>query len=248
MTGPVAERFDDALRNAPPTSAGPELLPSRLARATAGVLGVDGAGLSLHAGTLRTPIGASDESAAHAERQQFTLGDGPCLRAHDDGTVIAFAPSDIERNWPELFASLMAETAHRAVLSVPLPPPLGPLVVLDLYVHDPAALTRLDRRDVAVVAGRVAQELLLSVRGPEFPDDGSDWLVGPDAQRRTRVWQAMGLIGVTLDLPPADALATMQAAAITAGRVVDDVAADLVAGRLRPRELRAAPVREDDAG
>jgi hypothetical protein len=248
MTGAAAERFDEALGASPPELAGPALLPARLARACAAALGVDGAGLSLHVGALRTPLGASDEATAHAERQQFTLGDGPCLRAHDDGSQIAFAPHDIERNWPELYASIVTDTPFRAVLSVPLPPPLGPLVVLDLYVRDPADLPRLDRAEVAAVAGCTTQELALTVTGPEFPDDGSNWLDGPDARRRARVWQAMGLVGIAFDLDAADAIAAMQAAAVGSDRVVDDVADDIVAGRLTPQDLPAAPVREDGAG
>jgi hypothetical protein len=137
MTGGAAGRFDEALASSPPELTGPELLPARLARACARALDVDGAGLSLHVGLLRTPIGASDAVTAHAERLQFTVGDGPCLRANDDGVEITFAIEDIQRNWPQLWAALLGDTPYRGVLSVPLPPPMGPLVVLDLYVHAP---------------------------------------------------------------------------------------------------------------
>lgn len=246
MTGSTAERFDKALASTPADLAGPELLPARLARACAAALGVDGAGLSLHVGVLRTPIGASDAQTAHAERLQFTVGDGPCLRAQDNGTVIAFSLEDIARNWPALWASMLNETTYQGVLSVPLPPPMGPLVVLDLYVRDPAGLTSLDRADVEEVARVTTQELAVTVSGAEFPDDGSDWLEGPDAQRRANVWQAMGLVGISFGLDAEDAIATMRASAIAAGRVVDDIAADIVAGRLVPADLRGAPYR--DAG
>jgi hypothetical protein len=248
MTGSAAERFDVALASAPPDLAGPDLLPARLARACAAALGVDGAGLSLHVGVLRTPIGASDARTAHAERLQFTVGDGPCLRAQDNGEVIAFSLEDIARNWPQLWASLLNETPYRGVLSVPLPPPMGPLVVLDLYVRDPARLTSMKRADLHDVAQATTQELALTVTGPEFPDDGSSWLEGPDAQRRANVWQAMGLVGISFGLDAADAIATMRASAISAGRVVDDIAEDIVAGRLVPADLRAAPDRDGGGG
>ncbi|WP_100501078.1 hypothetical protein [Geodermatophilus chilensis] len=248
MTGSAAERFDQALATSPADLTGPELLPARLARACAAALGVDGAGLSLHVGLLRTPIGASDPQTAHAERLQFTVGDGPCLRAQDNGTVIAFSLEDIARNWPELWAALLDETTYRGVLSLPLPPPMGPLVVLDLYVRDAARLTSLDRDEVLDVARVTTQELAVTVSGPEFPEDGSSWLDGPDAQRRANVWQAMGLVGIAFGLDATDAIATMRASAIVAGRVVDDVAEDIVAGRLVPGDLQAAPHRDGDAG
>ena len=248
MTRSAADRFDQALATTPADLHGPELLPCRLARACAAALGVDGAGLSLHVGMLRTPIGASDAQTAHAERLQFTVGDGPCLRAQDNGTVIAFSLEDIARNWPELWASLLHETTYRGVLSVPLPPPMGPLVVLDLYVRDLVQLTSLDRGDVQDVARVTTQELAVTVTGPEFPDDGSNWMDGPHAQRRANVWQAMGLVGISSGLDATDAIATMRASAIAAGRVVDDVAADIVAGRLVPADLRAAPDRDGYGG
>lgn len=248
MTGSAAERFDQALTTSPADLGGPELLPSRLARACVAALGVDGAGLSLHVGMLRTPIGASDPQTTRAERLQFTIGDGPCLRARDDGTVIAFSMADIARNWPELWAALLDETTYHGVLSVPLPPPMGPLVVLDLYVRDADRLTSLDREEVQAVAGITTQELAVTVSGPEFPEDGSSWLDGPDAQRRANVWQAMGLVGVTLGLDAGDAVAAMQASALAAGRVVDDIAEEIVAGRLLPGDLQSAPQRNGGGG
>jgi hypothetical protein len=244
----AVERFDQALHECPPELSAPALLPTRLARACAVALGVDGAGLSLHVGALQTPIGASDDVTAHAERQQFTLGEGPCLRAHDDGSAVAFDPEDLQRNWPELWSSIVTDTPYRAVLSVPLPPPLGPLVVLDLYVREPSALPRLDRAAVEGVARCTTQELALTVSGPDFPDDGSGWLDGPDARQRARVWQAMGLVGVEYDLDGPDAIAVMQAAALASGRVVDDVAEDIVSGRLAPGDLWEDRVAGDDAG
>jgi hypothetical protein len=123
---------------------------------------------------------------------------------------------------------------------------MGPLVVLGLYVRDPATLPRLDRADVHTVARCATEELAVSVTGPEFPDDGSGWLDGPDARRRDNVWQAMGLAGIALGLDAADGIATMRAAAVASDRVVDDVAQELVTGRL-PQNLQAAPTPPDDA-
>lgn len=246
MPTTAADRFDQALRAQPPDVAAPELLPARVARACVDALPVDGAGLSLHAGALRVPIGASGAVAAHAERMQFTFGDGPCLRAHDDGRQIAFEPRDIERNWPDLFAALMTDSPYRAVLSLPLPEPLGPTVVLDLWVHETAALPRLDRRDVDAVVDRVTGELARSLReGPRVTEAGSTWLESEDALRRSSTWQAVGLLAMALILETPDALEVLRAAALTSGRSVDDVAQDLLTGALEPLDLAAAPVPDE---
>ena len=55
--------------------------------------------------------------------------------------------------------------------------------------------------------------------------------------RRAAVWEAMGRLGIDLELDAPAALDLMRAYAYGSGRSVDDVAADLLAGRLRPDEL-----------
>ncbi len=247
VSTPAAERFDQALHDRAPGSQRPELLPARLARACTEALPVDGAGLSLHAGPLHLPIGASSLEAAHAEQLQFTFGEGPCLRAHDDGRTIAFDPDAIHRNWPQLYRSFMADTPYRGVLSVPLPEPLGSTVVLDLFLRETAALGRLERADVAAVAQRVTAELARDLRADAGVGTGaSTWLEAPDAQRRARTWQAVARVGMALVLGPADALEVIRAAAISSGRTVDEVAIDLLTGRVQPLDLGAAPIPDDD--
>ena len=245
----AADRFDAALEAQCADGAPPELLPARVARACADALPVDGAGLTLHAGALRVPIGASSAAAAQAERMQFTFGDGPCLRAHDTGRAIDFAPADIERNWPDLYAALMTDSPYRGVLSLPLPEPLGPTVVLDLWVHRPSTLPGLDRADVEAVMRKATAELARSLReGERVTDAGSTWLENEDALRRSSTWQAVGLVGMALILDTPDALEVVRAAAVTSGRSVDDVARDLLTGALLPLDLGAAPVPDDEAG
>jgi hypothetical protein len=240
MSGPAGERFEHALHLLPPPELrGPEMLPTRLARAAVAALPVDGAGLSIHAmDGMRTPIGASDSRAAQAERLQFTHGVGPCIRAHDDGEVIAFDEGDLARNWPSLHESLVSGTSFRAVLSVPLLPPLGPLVVLDLYVRQPERLPQVDRREVEEVTVGVTRAMVSATIGG--PDGSRRWWEGPDALRRARVWQATGMINVALGVETVDALAMLRARAFAAGRLADDLADDVVEGRLPVEQLRDA--------
>ncbi len=243
----AADRFDQVMQALATDPEAPDLAPARVARACAGALPVDGAGLSLHAGALRVPIGASSPATSSAERLQFTFGDGPCLRAFDDGHAIAFEPEDIERNWPGLFAALMTDSPYRGVLSLPLPEPLGPTVVLDLWVADPAALPRLDHDDVAAVVGRVTEALARDLReGARIPAADSAWLGDRDALVRSSTWQAVGVVGMALLLDSPDALEVLRAAAVTSGRSVDEVAADVLTGRIQPLDLGAAPLPEED--
>ena len=238
--GPAAQRFIRELDKLPPPELrGPEMLAVRLTRACVAALPIDGAGLSLHdMNGFRTPIGASDPVASRAERLQFTHGVGPCVRAHDDGVAIAFDEADIARNWPVFHSSLVTETPFRAVLAVPLLPPLGPLVVLDLYVREPQTLPDTDREDVQDVTIALTRAMVAATLGAPVQEGRRGWWDGPDALRRARVWQATGMVNVALGLDAADALVTLKAHAFATGRVVDDVADDLVAGRLSLDQLR----------
>ena len=238
--GSAPERFQQLLGQFPPELAAPELLPSRWARAAADSIGVDGAGLSMHdPDGLRTPLGSSDDDAARAERLQFTFGHGPCLRVHDTGEAITFDPADLARFWPQLHDSLIAGTPFRAVLSTPLLPPIGPTLVLDLYVREPDSVHALDRDAVEEVTVALTHEVVRAVvasgHGEEVP-----WWRGAEARGRTRVWEAMGLLSVQLEQTPADALDVLRAHAVATGRVVEEVADDVVSGRLPARELDPA--------
>jgi hypothetical protein len=239
--GPAAQRFVQELDQPPPPELrGPEMLAVRLTRACVAALPVDGAGLSIHdANGLRTPIGASDPLASMAERLQFTHGAGPCLRAHDDGVAIAFNEAMIARNWPDLHDALVGATPFRAVLSVPLLPPLGPLVVLDLYVREAQRLPDTDRDDVEDVTIALTRAMVTAALGAPVEEGRRGWWDGPDALRRARVWQATGMVNVGLGLDAEDALDVLRAHAFATDRVVDDVADDLVAGRLSLDELQA---------
>ncbi|MBM7804606.1 hypothetical protein JOD57_000443 [Geodermatophilus bullaregiensis] len=239
-TSDAAGRFLEALREpAPPGEDGPEMVPSRLSRACAHAVGVDGAALSIHEGAgLRTPIGASDHDTAHAEQLQFTAGDGPCLRAHDTGSAIVFDLDDIARNWPDLHAAMLGETPYRAVFSVPLAPPLGPTVIVDLYAREPETLTKVPRDDVEAVVVTLTEELVRASGAVPSDDGAARWWDSPAARRRSRVWQATGVATVALGMDVVDTLAVLRAHAFVTGRVVDDVADDIVTGRLDPADLR----------
>ncbi len=238
-TNDAAGRFLDALQDpAPDGEDGPEMAPSRLARAFAQAVGADGAALSIHEGAgLRTPIGASDRATAHAEQLQFTTGDGPCLRAHDTGRAIVFDIEDIDRNWPTLHEALLGETPYRAVYSLPLAPPLGPTVIVDLYARELETLTSMARDDVEAALLVLTEEMVRS-SGAAPVDEGARWWDSPDARRRSRVWQATGVAAVALGLDVVDTLTVLRAHAFATGRVVDDLAGDIVEGRLDPAELR----------
>ncbi len=216
------------------------LLPARLARAAARVLPVDGAGISVHAGPGgRTPLGASSPIAALAERLQFTTAEGPCMQAHAEGQPVFVVEDDLRRRWPAFAVRLLAETPYRGAVALPLQSALAGRCALDLYFTDPTDVARLDVFDAIAVGELMTSALSEAVIWTTWSESaGPDWLHSPAAARRAAVWQAVGELGMTLEVDTSAALAALREHAAATGRSVDDVAHDLLTGPLSPADLR----------
>jgi hypothetical protein len=240
----IAGRFEAALaQESDPALGGPELLPVRLSRACAAVLRVDGAGLSMaDAGGRRVPLGASNVAASTAERLQFTAGEGPCVSSQRTGQPVFAVEEDLRRRWPMFADLLLGGTPFRAVVALPLQPAPSGDGALDLYFTDAAAVAELDVFAAVAVGELVASELSdAAVWSTWSSAEGPEWLHGPVPRQRAAVWEVMGKVSVALDVDPAEALALLRTDAYTTGLSVDEVAADLLAGRrpleaLRPRD------------
>jgi hypothetical protein len=108
-----------------------------------------------------------------------------------------------------------------------------------LYFGQPDALVAVDAVEARAVAQLVAARLRCAAAWSNWSDtDGPAWMHSPAAQRRARVWQAMGMVMLALGVSAEDALAVLRCHAYGAGREVDAVAADLTSGRLPVAQLR----------
>jgi hypothetical protein len=225
----LVEQFHAALSSTAVDLPGPELLPERLARACAHVLPVDGAGISLFfADERRLPLGASDQDSAEAERLQFTVGEGPCLTAHATGEPVVADEATIRSDWPSFYDALLTRTEIRSVASIPLQNGLAGVGALDLYVIPPNDIAVLDLGDAHVIAGQVASLLQTHRRPSAHPAEGPVWLDAPAAERRSRVWQAIGFVNSGLGVSSPQALALLRAHAFAANTSLDEIAARLV--------------------
>jgi hypothetical protein len=236
----VAIRFVEAL-DADASAAGddPDLWPVRLAHVAAAVLPVDGVGLSIHGEPgLRTPLAASSEVAATAERLQFTAGSGPCLLAAESGFPVFATEEVLASRWPVFHDLLVTHTPLHSVLALSLRGRLKGVGGMDLYLTAPDGAIAVDVFEARCVAELVSDHL----------DVAADWSVGtptelpawsdtPDARRRGRLWMAVGVLMLALEAPAPDALAVLRGYAYAAGRTADDVAIDLLERRLQPEQL-----------
>jgi hypothetical protein len=237
----IAGRFEAALLAAgDPGLTGPELLPMRLARATARTLGVDGAGLSMvDAAQQRLPLGGSSDEAETAERLQFTVGEGPCMTAQDTNQPVFAVEDDLRRRWPVFTELLVGSTSFRAVVALPLQPALAGAGAIDLYFRRPEEVLALDVFEALAVGELVTSALSdASVWSAWSPAGGPQWLHGPTPRRRAAAWEAMGKVSVELEVSASEALALLRAHAYEAGRSVDDLAGEMLSGQLRAADLQ----------
>jgi hypothetical protein len=192
--------------------------------------GVDGAGVSV---TVRAsspqPVLSTDARSARIEELQFTLGEGPCFDAAvTRSPVLVSDLSDVGQavgaRWPAFLDEALVVGA-RAIFAFPLGVGTTAVGTLDLYRTTPGPLSAQQLSASLATADSLGIALLtedpLDV-GPENPG----WL-------RMTVHQAAGMVMVQMGGTIEDALLTLRASAYGEGRSVNDLAADVLAGRRR---------------
>ncbi|WP_194892420.1 ANTAR domain-containing protein [Catenulispora pinisilvae] len=233
-------------RTSAPNGAGGGLSMTACAAAST-ALGVDGlcAVVGTGAGGTVLAFGAQAVSAA-LEDLQFTLGEGPSLEAVASGVPVlaaelaagagrwpAFTGPAIQLGVNAVFAfplrigaiDLGTLTAYRATVG-----PLNPGQITDaLALADAVTLTVLHRQ-AADGAGRGAGQ---GAGQGAAPDDqpGPGWAA--PVTYRAEVHQATGMVSVQFGVGLAEALARLRAFAFGRDLLLADVAADVVARRLR---------------
>jgi hypothetical protein len=196
-------------------------------------LDVDGAAISMLTTTdARGTLFATDATAEMLEELQFTLNEGACMEAGTDGNPVLVP--DIcgyteQARWPVFIAAVLEQTDARALFALPLQWGAVNLGVLDLYRRAPGVLTEDQQRD-AISAAEIAALMLLD----QVPDPvgGRGTWFDTTVLSRAEVHQATGMVLVQLDVSAAEALARMRGHAFAEGRLLIDVARDVVGRRL----------------
>lgn len=197
-------------------------------------LEVTGAGISvMTAAGHRGSVCATDAVASLIEDMQFSLGDGPCVDAFHHGPVLISDLDDARHNafgrWPQ-FTREAAGAGARALFAFPLE--IGAIRVgaFDLYRSSPGGLTDAQVGVALTFADAAAGALLDGWFGSE---DGPEPAELRGLMFHAQVHQATGMLSVQLDIGLEDAFVRLRAYAFAAERPVQEVALDVVAGRLR---------------
>jgi GAF domain len=211
-------------------------LVAAAATAAAEALGVDG----VWAGAGAGPQGAVlawglDKTSTALEDAQFTLGQGPGLAAVAAGAPVLVPDlAQAASRWPG-FVPAAEDLGVHAIFAFPLRIGAISMGVLTAHRATPGPLADGQLADALALADAVAVLLLHSAPpGPGRTEAGQG---APQAAQpttfRPEVHQATGMISVQLDVPLAEALVRLRAHAYGNDRPIAEVAADVVARRLR---------------
>lgn len=196
------------------------------------VLTVAGVGITIMGGDKAGPVCVSDERMAALEDLQFTLGEGPCQDAFRQRAPVLVPRLDDAAfaRWPA-FVAEARNSGVEAVFAYPLIAARSKVGVLTLYQDFAGELTRDQSVDSEALADILAQTILgMQAAAPPgmLPAELAEAVA-----HRAEVHQASGMASIQLKIPVAEAMTALRAYAFAHGQPVADVAADIVARRLR---------------
>jgi hypothetical protein len=205
------------------------------AASCAEVLGMAGVAVSVLTSGGGDVVWRTDGVSARLDDLQFTLGEGPGVDAAVFRELVLepdLAAVPLQR-WP-VFTPAALELGVRAVFAVPLQ--IGAICVGVLLTQrdTPGPLVGDLLVDLLVFAGAATEALLRTAAGagPE-----PQWLAQWPAGYRAEVHQAAGMISVQLGVGQGEALIRLRAYAFSHRRALAEVAADVVARRMRFDEI-----------
>ncbi|MET1059750.1 MAG: GAF and ANTAR domain-containing protein [Nocardioides sp.] len=202
-----------------------------LCRGLAKHLSLRGAAVSLmsEAGSQGVAA-ASDHHIKGVDELQFTTGVGPCHDAFAARRPVLTADLDSGSGdpWPG-YTSAAIDAGVRAVFSFPLHVGAVAFGVLDLYAEQPGPLNS-KQVAMALTFAQIATETLLD---GHLTSPGGDLepILEVAMDSRAEIHQAQGMLMVSLQVGPTEALARMRAYAFAHDRPLIELAKEIIAGR-----------------
>ena len=207
--------------------------PARLCEVCADVSLMTGAGIMLMTGdTQQGSVCSSNAVSALIEELQYTLGEGPCVDAHQEDQPV-LEPDLADPATPRWigFTPPAVAAGARAVFGFPLRVGGVRLGALNLYRDRPGPMSDDQYADSLVLAGVAARAVL--VMQAHAPPGALSTELEEGANFRFVVHQASGMVAVQLGVSVGEALARLRAYAFGNDRLIADVAEAVVARKLR---------------
>ena len=196
------------------------------------VLSVAGVGITIMGGDMAGPVCVSNERMGALEDLQFTLGEGPCQDAYHDRAPVLVSHLDDAAfaRWPAFIAEAR-DSGVESVFAYPLITGRSKVGVMTLYQDCAGDLTR-DQTDNSEALADILAQTILGMQAAAPP--GMLPIELDDAvAHRAEVHQASGMVAIQLGVPLTEAMAALRAYAFAHSQPLTDVAADIVARRLR---------------
>ena len=175
---------------------------------------------------------SSNAVSALIEELQYTLGEGPCIDAHQENRPV-LEPDLAKPATPRWLAFTPPAVAAgaRGVFGFPLQVGGVRLGALNLYRDRPGRLSDNQYADSLVLAGVAAQAVL--TMQAHAPPGALSTELEEGANFRFVVHQASGMLSVQLAVSVGEALARLRAYAFANDVLLTDVAEAIVARKLR---------------
>jgi hypothetical protein len=215
------------------SDGGDDWSSARLCGACPAMLSVSGSGIMLMSGDLpRGSLCTTDQRSELIEDVQYTLGEGPCVDAHQQGRVVAEPDlaDPVSRRWPG-FSPPVLEAGVRAVFGFPLAVGRARLGALNLYRDEAGPLTADQHADALLLAEVIARWVLEAQAGAPFGAVAEELEVSADFH--FAVHNAAGIVSVQEDVSVTEALIRLRAYSFSNDRPINDVAQDIIARTLR---------------
>jgi hypothetical protein len=217
--------------SARPGSDGLVSLLERLCMALTRHVSANGAAVHLMTqGSSDGVVAASSDRCQELVELEFTTGEGP---SHDAFTrrkpvlIPDLRVTDGPR-WPG-YASAAVDAGARAVFAFPLNVGAAGLGVLDLFADTPGSLPEEDLA-MALMFAQIATEVLLDGR-MTTPEGELNPDLASALDYRAEIYQAQGMLMVSLGVGLAEALVRMRAHAFSEDRPLIEVAHEIIGGR-----------------
>lgn len=204
----------------------------RLCGLTVDVTGTTGAALAISSGQMRSTVCATDEVSDRLEELQLTFAEGPAVTAAQQGwSVVVPDLADVsDARWP-VFAPAAVEAGARGLFVFPVRLGAIRLGVLSAYRASPGGLTPEQVQDARRLAEAAA--VLLSLAAGADGAESFVWTLGDRSRFRAEVHQAVGATAVQLGVDAGQAFALLCAHAFATDRPIAEIAADIMAKRIR---------------
>ncbi|MDN3352275.1 GAF domain-containing protein [Actinomadura sp. DC4] len=180
------------------------------------VLGVDGAALWLASDlNRRLLMHATDPVSKVLHEAQFTLGEGPCVQAWTERTMVLapdLAAGDAAILWP-MFVPAAVTAGAGAVFAFPLQVGAIRVGVLDLYRVRPGPLEDAQLADALTFASAALHLVLHQSRADAdgVAEPEQRWPHGGLSSGQVEIYQATGMVAAQLDAGLEEALLRLRA-------------------------------------